>query len=158
VRYDAVRFAQADRASDKRPRFVVNIAFDTGSLYFTSHSGISGVPGTVIEGVVEDIDAVSQRIVPDESRSEIGAMSFSLVDRSSTVTTEFRSKLASLKGLRGKTVRLYRGFEGFAWSEFSLFQTQIIKDAEFDFGTYKVKCSDITREQRKTIFDPKGIG
>lgn len=156
MRYDSVRFAQADRSADKRPRFVVNIVFDVGSLYFTSHTGISGVPGTVIEGVLENIDAVSQRIVPDESRSEIGTMSFALVDRTSAVTTEFRSKLNALKGLRGKTVRLYRGFEGLSFSEFSLFQTQIISDAEFDFGSYSIKCSDITREQRKQVFDPKG--
>lgn len=155
MRYDSVRFAQADRSADRRPRFVVNIEFETGSLYFTSHSGISGVPGTVFEGVVEDISAVSQRIVPDEGRSEIGSMSFALVDRNSAITTEFRSKLNSSKGLRGKTVRLYRGFEGFTWSEFSLFQTQIIRDAEYDLGGYSIECSDITREQRKDVFDPK---
>ena len=59
MRYDSVRFAQADRSADKRPRFVINIVFDVGSLYFTSHTGISGVTGTVIEGVRENIDAVS---------------------------------------------------------------------------------------------------
>lgn len=131
------------------------IEFDTGSIYCTSHVGISGVPGIVLDGILKDISATSQRIVPDEGRSEIGSMSFSLVDRSSAVTNEFRAKLVALKGLRGKTVRLYRGFEGFTWSEFSLFQTQVIYDAEFDFGTYKIECADITREQRKEIFEPK---
>lgn len=155
MRYDNQKFASADRSSDKRPRFVVGIEFDSASLYFTSHTGISGVPGTVIDGVLEDISAQSQTIVPDESRSEIGQMSFALVDRASSVTAEFRSKLNSSKGLRGKTVRLYRGFEGFAYSEFSLFQTQIVRDVEFDFGVYRVECSDITREQRKQIFEPK---
>ena len=52
-------------------------------------------------------------------------------------------------------MRFYRGFEGFVWSAFSLFQTQIIKDAEFDFGAYVIECSDITREQRKQVFEPK---
>lgn len=155
MRYENPKFATADRSSDKRARFVVNIEFDVGSLYFTSHVGISGVPGTVFDGVLRDISAQSQRIVPDEGRSEIGSMSFSVVDRNSAVTTEFRSKLTSLKGLRNKTVRLYRGFEGFTWSEFSLFQTQKVYDAEFDFGAYRIDCSDITREQRKEIFAPK---
>lgn len=155
MRYDNARFASADRAQDKRPQFVVNIVFDVGSLYFTSHTGISGVPGTVLDGVLEAVEAVSQRIVPDEGRSEIGAMSFRLVDRNSAITTEFRSKLNSSRGLRGKTVRLYRGYEGFAFSEFALFQTQVVRDVEYDFGAYSVECSDITREQRKDVFEPK---
>ncbi|HRC61634.1 MAG TPA: hypothetical protein PLX85_00235 [Dehalococcoidia bacterium] len=158
MKYFSPKFSQADRASDRRDRLIVNIVFDVGSLYFTSHDDITGVPGTVLNGVVRDVSAVSQRIVPDEGRSEIGSMSFSLVDRNSTVTNEFRSKLNSAKGLRGKTVRLYRGFEGFTWSEFSLFQTQVIRDAEFDFGAYSIQCSDITREQRKEIFQPVSTG
>lgn len=155
MKYDNPKFATADRSSSRRARFVVMIEFDTGSIYCTSHVGISGVPGIVLDGILKDISATSQRIVPDEGRSEIGSMSFSLVDRNSAVTNEFRAKLVALKGLRGKTVRLYRGFEGFTWSEFSLFQTQVIYDAEFDFGTYKIECADITREQRKEIFEPK---
>ena len=155
MRYVNAKFATADQSSDKLARFVVLIEFETGSIYCTSHVGISGVPGTVLDGVLEDVDAVSQRIVPDEGRSEIGSMSFLLVDRNSAVTTEFRSKLAAKKGLRGKTVRLYRGFEGFTWAEFSLFQTQTVYDAEYDFGSYRIECADITREQRKEIFDAK---
>lgn len=155
MRYLNPQFATADGAADKRARFVVMIEFDVGSIYFTSHDDIAGVPGIVVQGVLQDISATSQRIVPDEGRSEIGSMSFSLVDRSSAVTNEFRAKLASSRGLRSKTVRLYRGFEGFAWSEFSLFQTQSIRSAEYDFGAYKIECSDITREQRKEIFAPK---
>lgn len=155
MKYDNPKFATADRSSSRRARFVVMIEFETGSIYCTSHMGISGVPGTVLDGILKDISATSQRIVPDEGRSEIGSMSFSLVDRNSAVTTEFRAKLAALKGLRGKTVRLYRGFEGFTWSEFSLFQTQVVYDAEYDLGAYKIECADITREQRKEIFEPK---
>ncbi len=155
MKYENPKFATADRAADKRARFVVSIEFDSASLYFTSHTGISGVPGTVFDGVLQDISAQSQRIVPDEGVADIGSMSFTVVDRNSAVTTEFRSKLNSSRGLRGKTVRLYRGFEGFTFSEFALFQTQIVRDVEYDFGSYNIDCSDITREQRKDIFEPK---
>lgn len=155
MKYENPTFATADRSSSQRRRFVVSIEFDSGSLYFASHSDTTGIPGIVFQGVLQQSSAKSQRLVPDDSVSDIGSMSFRIVDKAGTVTDAFRTKLTALKGLRGKTVRFYRGFEGFVWSAFSLFQTQIIKDAEFDFGAYVIECSDITREQRKQVFEPK---
>jgi len=184
MRSDPIAFATQNESQAKRPRFVVGIEFDIESLFLTSHTGISGVPGIVMENVLRKPSAVSQRIVPDEGRSEIGSFAFSLVDLNSVFTQEIREKLGDGKGLRGKKVRLWIGYARFApeesggfgeggfgeggfgegeastppeavFSEFQLFQTQIITGVSYDQGLYDIKCADITREQRADIFDVK---
>lgn len=184
MRTDPVAFASENEAQSKRPRFVIQIEYDVESIYMTSHAGISGIPGIVMENVLRKPSAVSQRIVPDEGRSEIGSFAFSLVDLNSVFTQEIREKLGDGKGLRGKKVRFWVGYARFApeesggfgeggfgeggfgegeagtppeavFSEFQLFQTQIITGVSYDQGLYDIKCADITREQRADIFDVK---
>lgn len=148
-------FQYTNDTSEKSPRFVVGILFDTESLYFTSHAGIPNVPGVITEGVLTVEDATSQRIVPDEGRSEIGVVNFSLLDASQAVTLAFREKNTDALGLRGRTVELYHGWAGADFSQFQVFQTQVIASVSYNRGRYAVKCADITRELRKEIFDPK---
>lgn len=155
MRADTVTFNSYNTAPQKSPRFVVAIIFDVGSLYITSHTGITTVPGIVLDGALQNPSALSQKIVPDEGRTEIGAMSFDLVDIDSSFTDEVRSKLGDGKGLRGKEVRLYVGYEGMDFTAFQRFCTQVVSDAEYDEGVYTVRCREITREQRKEIFEPK---
>lgn len=155
MRADTTVFHNANVAPQKSPRFVVAIIFDVGSIYITSHTGILSVPGIVLDGALQEPSAVSQKIVPDEGRSEIGSMSFTLVDLNSSFTNEARAKLNAGKGLRGKEVRLYVGYEGLDFTQFQRFQTQVISDVEYDEGVYRIQCRDITREQRKEIFEPK---
>lgn len=185
MRTDPVAFSSQNESASKKPRFVIEIEFDVESIYMTSHAGISGVPGVVMENVLRKPSAVSQRIVPDEGRSEIGSFSFSLVDLNSIFTEEIRAKLGDGKGLRGKKVRFWVGYARFVppegggfgsggfgeggfgegeegepgpesvFSEFQLFQTQIITGVSYDQGLYDIKCADITREQRADIFEPK---
>lgn len=155
MRADTNTFHSANTAPSKSPRFVVGIIFDVASIYITSHTGITTVPGVVIDGALRNPSAISQKIVPDEGRTEIGAMSFDVVDLESQLTDEFRDKLDGGAGLRGKEVRLYVGYEGMDFTAFQLFQTQVVSDVEYDEGTYRVQCRDITREQRKEIFEPK---
>ena len=184
MRSDPVAFAFQNEAQTKRPRFVIEIEFDVESIYMTSHTGISGIPGIVMENVLQKPSAVSQRIVPDEGRSEIGSFSFSLVDLDSVFTEEIRRKLQDGVGLRRRKVRFWVGYAKFAsedsggfgeggfgeggfgegepsagpdavFSEFQLFQTQIVTGTSYENGVYSVTCSDITREQRQDIFDPK---
>lgn len=154
MRVDSLQFASANEAADKRPRFVVAILFDVGSLYITSHDDIPSVPGIVLNSALKAPSAISQKIIPDQGRSEIGTFSFSLVDLGSAFTNEARSKLGDGKGLRGKLAQLWVGFEGFDFTAFQLFQTQTITNCEYDSGAYTVQCADITREQRKDIFEP----
>lgn len=155
MRADTVTFHNANAAPQKSPRFVVGIIFDVASIYITSHTGITTVPGVVIDGALRASSALSQKIVPDEARTEIGAMSFDLVDLESQMTDELRSKLNGGEGLRGREVRLYVGYDGMDFTAFQRFQTQVISGVAFDDGTYRVQCRDITREQRKDIFEPK---
>lgn len=155
MRSDPIQFALANEATSKIPRYVCTILFDTGSLYCTSHSDIPNVPGIVLQSVLKSPSAISQRIVPDEGRSEIGSFSFSLVDLAGVFTDAIRTKLAAGKGLRGKTVQFWCGFEGFDFTAFPLFQTQIVVDADLEGGVYTVHCADITRAQRKDICEPK---
>lgn len=184
MRTDPVVFAQQNEAETKRPRFVIEIEYDVESIFMTSHADISGVPGVVMQNVLRKPSGISQRIVPDEGRSEIGSFSFSLVDLDSVFTEEIREKLGDGKGLRGKKVRFWVGYARFSpplsggfgeggfgefgfgegepiagptavFSEFQLFQTQIIVGASYEDAVYSIGCADITREQRKDIFEPK---
>lgn len=155
MRNDSLAFKTLNEAPGKSPRFVVIIVFDVASIAVTSHSDITSVPGIVLADCLKSPSAISQRIVPDEGRSEIGTFSFDIVDLNSDFTDEVRAKLAAGKGLRNKTVQLWCGFKGQDFSLFQLFQTQIVSGCEYDAGVYRVTCEDITRFQREDIFDVK---
>ncbi len=148
-------FSLANLASEKSPRFVVGIIYETDSLYFTSHTGIVGVPGVVTENVLTVREARSQKIFPDEGRSEIGVVNFDLLDLDAVITGLLRTKDLAGNGLRGRKVILYHGWAGAEFSTFQVFQTQVVQNAPYERGVYRFRCADITREQRKDIFDPK---
>lgn len=148
-------FTYANSAAEKSPRFVVAIKFETDSIYLTSHPDVPNVPGIVVENVLRHPSAVSQRIIPDEGRSEIGSMSFDALDLDSALTDAFRAKLTGGANLRGKIVELYLGYSAADFSQYQLFQTQVVQRVAFERGVYQFSCADITREQRKDIFDPK---
>src|SRR6185312_7951356 len=110
MRSDPIQFALANTSADRRPRFVIKIEYPVASIYLTSHDDITGVPGDVIAGVVEKPSSVSQRLYPDEGRSDIGSFSFTVVDVSSAFTESLRSQLADNGyGIRGKRVLFYIG-------------------------------------------------
>lgn len=154
MRQDTLVFARADRAQSRRPRYVIRIGFPTASIHFASHDDITGIPGVVVENVVKHPSAISQRLAPDEGRSEIGSFSFTLVDVESAVTDAIRAHYFDDEGLRGREVKFYVGYEGFGFSDFVLFTTQIVVSDEVDKGIYSIQCRDITRETNKEIFKP----
>jgi hypothetical protein len=184
MRQDNPTFALLNESEAKEPRFVISIEFEVESIYLTSHTGITGVPGVVIENVIQSMSSISQKIIPDEGRTEIGSFSFKLIDLNSAFTQEIQAKLADFQGLRDHRVRFYVGYanpgrlggggfgsgtfgsEGFgegieetlpdaSFDEFQLFQTQDITGVKFKDGVYSIQCADITRESRKEIFEPK---
>lgn len=155
MRLDSVQFSQANESPQKSPRFVVSIMFDTASIYCTSHNDITSVPGVVLNSVLQEPSAISQRLAPDQGLSEIGSFSFKLVDLNSAFTAAIKSKLDGGAGMKGRTVRFFVGFEGFDFTSFQLFTTQIVTDASEDHGSYTVQCQDLTREQRVSLFEPK---
>jgi hypothetical protein len=155
MRSDPIQFAVANTMANRKPRFVIKIEYDVGSIYLTSHNDITSVPGDVIEAVVERPSAFSQRIYPDEGRSDIGAFTFTIVDKDKQLTESLRSQLQDENaGIRGKKVEFWLGYKGFDFSAFVLFTTQIVTGISYRAGLYTVKCADITREQRQQIFEP----
>ena len=152
MRQDAAVFAVRNAAAHKAPRFVVKIEFPAYSLYLSSHGDITGIPSVHLAGCVIEPSISSQRLNPDQGRAEIGAASFVVSDRSSGLTAQLRSLLAGGAGLRNRTVRFYLGYEGMLWDEFVCVGTQIVKEAAFDRGAYRISCNDIQRAARKDIF------
>lgn len=155
MREDTAEFAAYNEAPSKSTRYVVAHLFDVASVYCTSHDDIPSVPGVVIENVIRDPSAISQRIVPDEGRSEIGTFEYEIVDLAGAFTAELRGKLDDDESFRGKRVQLWIGYEGLDFTSFQLFQTQVVKDLQFNDGVYSIQCNDITREQRTEIDEPK---
>lgn len=134
-------------------RLVVKIDFPT-PLYLTSHSGIPNIPANRIDGCLKDVSSTSQRLNPDQGRSEIGSISFQAVDINGEVSTEFRIEEGNGNGLNGRGIELYRGGEGMDWSDFRLEQTQQIDgDVTLDGKAYKIQCADVQRAMRKDLFD-----
>lgn len=155
MRADPIEFAAANESASREPRCVIRIEFDTASPHLTSHDDITGVPGDVMYSVVQKPSAISQRIVPDEGRSEIGSLSFTLVDKDSVFTEAMRAQLTDQSaGLRRRKVEFYIGYRGMDFADFQLFQTQIVTRCTYRAGQYQVTCSDITRQLRTEIFRP----
>lgn len=154
MRIDSIRFATDDRAAGRRPRYVIRIEFPTATIYCTSHDDITGIPGVVVENVLKEPSAISQRLEPDAGRSTIGAFSFSLVDLNGVFTDAVRAHWFDDEGMRDREVRFFVGYEGFDFADFQLFTTQIVINDSLLNGIYSVQCRDITREQNKEIFKP----
>jgi hypothetical protein len=155
MRSDPLQFSLANQSASRKPRFVIKIEFDVESIYCTSHDDVTGIPGVVLESVVQRPSAVSQRLYPDEGRTEIGSFTFQVVDKAAALTDELRSQLADNgQGIRGRPVEFWIGYAGFGFSAFQLFTTQIVVGCSYDKGLYTIKCADITREQRKEVFRP----
>jgi len=152
MRTDPATFHAANVASIKEPRFVVRIEYPTPVL-ITSHAGIAGLSGTVIEGALLEPSIISQRLNPIDGRSEIGSASFSVVDLGGALTDEIRSRLGAASGLRDKQVAFFLGYAGLAFSDFVLVGTQRVTEAQYDKGRYQISCADIQRSAKKDIFE-----
>ena len=155
MRVDTPEFAALNTASKKNLRLVVRIIFDVSSIYITSDPDMTNTPGDTMLGYLQDVSAVSQSINPDEGRSTIGSMSFSLVDIDGDMTDALRTQLQSeFQNLRGRTAQLLIGYtEDF--NDAVLQFTQQVRAAEYDDGSYHITCNDVQREQRKQIHEPK---
>jgi len=150
-------FLAASNQSTKRPLYTIEIATDTAFTaleYFTSSPDAQHPGGaSVIDSVVENFSGTSQRIDPIKFVASIGAINFELVDKGRAVTALFNTILDGGDGLREKRVRIYMGFEGLAWADYEISQTQIITGVVYDGGVYKISCADIQRIEKKDIFD-----
>ena len=152
MRTDPAAFNELNSASVKEPRFVVRVNFSTPIL-ITSHTGITGLSGAVIDGALIEPSIVSQRLNPIEGRSEIGSASFQVADLAGTLTDEIRSRLGAAAGLRDKQVEFFLGYAGLAFADFVRVGTQRVTEATFDKGRYQISCADIQRSAKKDIFE-----
>jgi hypothetical protein len=152
MRTDPAAFGELNSASVKEPRFVVRVNFAT-PISITSHAGISGLTGAVIEGALMEPSIVSQRLNPIEGRSEIGSASFQVADLGGALTDEIRARLGSAAGLRDKQVEFFLGYAGLAFGDFVQVGTQRVTEASFDKGRYSVQCADIQRSAKRDIFE-----
>ncbi len=159
MRIDNEQFALANLKASKEPRYAVKIAFDDVGLfkeYFTSHADtLVPVGASVTHGVLQQFTGTSQKLNPEEARSEIGSMTVRLVDKDGAITALINTYLDGELGLRHKFISFYVGESGLTqWSDYVQVQTQIITEVQFSEGVYILRCSDIQRETRKKIFDP----
>lgn len=157
MRTDTAAFTTRNRALVKRPRYVIELAFDSANSilwYFTSHSDAALPEGaSAIPGVVEGLSGTSQTLKPDVANASIGNINFSLVDSDSVVTETLGGQLVLGRSTRRQRVRVYVGFEGLAWADYTLVQTQLVTEISYDEGAYKFSCADVQREMRKDIFE-----
>jgi hypothetical protein len=158
MRVDTTAFTLKNTAKVKRPRYVIEISFDSANTilwYFTSHldTPVPGGGAGVTQGVIEGLSGTSQTLNPDNANATIGNVNFNIVDKGGVVTTVLGSELALGRSTRRQRVRIYIGYEGLAFSDFTLFQTQLITEIDYNEGSYNFKCADIQREMRKDLFD-----
>lgn len=156
MRSDTENFSVFNRSAQRQPLYLVQIAFDTAATdlhYFLTNSdtaypwGATTYPGTVVS-----IDGYSQRLDPLNANSTIGAWKITLLDNAGELSTLLNTKLAAGYGLRGKRVRIYMGFPGLAWSDYSLIGTQVIKTMSETRGGYIIESADIQYTAANTIF------
>jgi|GEM_PF-2061779 hypothetical protein len=154
MRIDNQAFNVENQAQAREPRFVFSVDFGADDVYFLTSHPVTGLTGeNVIEGVLVTASGTSQRLNPDKANSEIGSISFTVLDQG--LTDLQREKLAEGKGLKGKRVEFYVGSEALDWSSYIRATTQIIDDVSYRDRAYKFKCADIQRQMRKKIFEIK---
>src|SRR5262245_59489089 len=98
MRVDSALFASANASRVRRPRYVVEMSFDSANSilrYFTSHAD-SALPGgaTAVLNVVQGLSGTSQTLNPDKAAATIGNIGFRLVDKGGQVTTVLRGQQA----------------------------------------------------------------
>jgi len=158
MRVDTTAFALKNLALTKEPRHVIEQAFDDAATvlrYFTSHTD-AATPGSaiVIPRMIEGVSGTGQTLNPDTANASIGAIKYQVVDKAGAITASLGEQLGLGRSMRRKRTRVYEGFKGLAWEDYTLVQTQLVdKDISFDAGAYDVACADIQRELRKDIFE-----
>ncbi len=160
MRADNAAFNSVNQSLTKKPRYVVEIAFDAGAtptdfIYLTSHNDAETPGGAnTMYNVVKKISGTSQKLDVLNARATIGSISFRVQDFNRLLTDLMRVKLDAGFGLRQKRVRFYIGDSVLAWSEYQLITTQLIQSVTVDDkAEYTFRCSDLQRITRKNIFN-----
>lgn len=159
MRVDTSNFIRKNKSLAKEARYVVQLAFDTAAtdlVYFRSHDdGALPSGATYSDARCFEIPAKSQTINPIKATSTIGNMQIRIQDTNNALTDLIYSKLAGGDGLRHKRVRVYLGYRGLDWADYTLFHTQRVDKWSYKDGVYTIDCKDIQRSARKEIFIAK---
>lgn len=156
MRTDSAAFSYRNKGNSREPIFVVELSFDSANtdLHYLCSKTVDGLTGNIINETLQSFSSTSQKINPEKALSTIGSISFECLDIG--LTDLQRTKLQSGDGLKGKRVRVYKGFYGLDWPDYALIQTQVISDSvSFKDGVYSFQCADVQRQLRKNIFEVK---
>jgi hypothetical protein len=161
LRFDNVIFAALNAAEAKSPRYVIEIAFDTGNTdlwYFTSHDDAllpAGVTTNKTTGCISNLSSTSQSIDPIKSIFTIGSVSFEVADKEGEITALLKTKWDADQTTSNKRVRVYMGYEELeTFDDYVLLQTQLLANITQGKGSYSWQCRDIQRQANKEIFEP----
>ena len=159
MRIDSTNFSAKNKQLSKEPRFVLQIASDTAATdltYFKSHADAATPSGAVVSSArLISAPTASQTLNPLLANSSVGKISARIQDTDGALTTFIRAKLDDLEGLRDKRVKLFLGYRGLAWTDYTEFQTQTIVDYDYKDGEYVINCRDIQYSLKEDIFNVK---
>jgi hypothetical protein len=152
MRSGSIEWSSLANEDSRELVLVVKVHYAT-PLYITSAS-VDGLSGRVLSGLLSDVSSQSQKINPEQGRSEIGSIKFDVTDEAGVFTAELKSELDGGAGIKGKKVELFSGFAGLSFDHYRLEQTQIVdKDVSIDNGVVSVSCADVQRTLRQNIFN-----
>lgn len=153
------RFRALVMGPSSEVRIAVEIVFASGNtVWLVSHSDVVPGSGTVLPARIRDVTGFSQRLAPDEGRSEIGTITIVAVDVRRSITDHVAAVLvASNLSPFEKVVRVYLGAADLAFGDYELQATQILQtvDTSDDGTLYTIRCADIERYLRTSILGPK---
>jgi hypothetical protein len=158
MRTDTQAFKNWNQSPHKEPRYVVEFSFtpdNSDLVYFTSHAD-AALPGAVqsILGVIDKrLSGTSQKLDTIKLVSTIGNINIGVIDKANAVTDLLNAKLALGKNQKGMRARVYLGYSGLAWADYTLIATQLVQNVIYKNGGYTYQCHDIQRQARKDVFD-----
>jgi len=155
VRQNSDNYNNYALKSERELRLVVSIEFSGTTYYFTSHDDIDTPEASTIHESLKNVNAKTQRYLPEQARSEIGRLKFSLLDVGEAVSDLLNDEQYNNdEGPLHRKVVLYRGFYNLAWSDYRVEMTQLIDSKiSFEKNVYDFSCSDKQSQLKKNIFN-----
>ncbi|MDH5189294.1 MAG: hypothetical protein OEW37_10110, partial [Rhodospirillaceae bacterium] len=140
----------------KSHRFVVRLDFDgTSPLFIKSHATSATPPGAAVLSARIISGGVSSQNLESQTIAEIGTGSFQAIDVGGTLTDALRAKLQAGYSINLNKAVYYKGFEGAAWDEYEIFETQLAGGLlSYHQGVYTVNTKDVQRYAKENIFTP----
>lgn len=157
MRIDSSNFQTKNANAYRKLRAVVEFAFNSSATdlhYITTHSDCAS-PDTAntTYGAIHKISGFSSKYNPRTATTEIGSLTVDILDINKVFSLLLQTKLNAGKSLRKHRVRVYVGFEGLAWADYSLVQTQLVySKVVYNKGIYSISCRDIQREEKNKLF------